>query len=171
MPILALFDNTMKWDQFFHILLSEHNKTWQMPHRALATDKIIVKFKGIKFSSFFWSKDYKNVLRGKKLSSHLGIYFWIEVSTVFWPSLFAVLLLTSDNFRSILPSTLPSSFSFVSWLLLKLSSGTIFTVCSHTFILFWLRKASVSVEMYQSSLHILFWFICAFYLQTSSFFR
>jgi hypothetical protein len=46
-----------------------------MPHRALATDKIIVKFKGIKFSSFFWSKDYKNVLRGKKLSSHLGIYF------------------------------------------------------------------------------------------------
>ena len=37
-------------------------------------------------------------------------------------------------------------------------------------ILFLLRKTSVSVETYQISLHVLFWFICAFYPESSSFF-
>ena len=42
-------------------------------------------------------------------------------------------------------------------------------VCSNTSILFWLTKTSVKVEMYQSSFCELFWFICAFHLETSSF--
>ena len=40
---------------------------------------------------------------------------------------------------------------------LKQTSGTIFTMCSHTFILFWLRKAFVGVETYQLSFRV---FIC-----------
>ena len=47
--------------------------------------------------------------------------------------------------------------------------GTIFSVCSHTFMLFWLRKISLSVETSQLSFHVLFWFICAFHLEISSF--
>ena len=43
------------------------------------------------------------------------------------------------------------------------------SVCSHTFTLFWLRKTSVSVEIYQLSVRVLFWIICAFHLDNSSF--
>ena len=43
-------------------------------------------------------------------------------------------------------------------------------VCSHTFILFSLRKTSVSVKM-SLSFCVPFWFICAFHPETSSFFR
>jgi hypothetical protein len=52
-----------------------------------------------------------------------------------------------------------------------MSRDTIFTMCSHTFILFLFRKASVSVETYQLSFHVLIWFICGFHPETSSFFR
>ena len=45
--------------------------------------------------------------------------------------------------------------------------GAIFSVCSHTFILFWLRKTSVSIETYQLSFHM---FICASHPEISSFF-
>ena len=42
------------------------------------------------------------------------------------------------------------------------------TMCSHTFTLFWLRKTSVIVEMFQLSFHV---FIkCAFNQEISSFF-
>ena len=39
-----------------------------------------------------------------------------------------------------------------------MSRGTIFSVCSHTFILFWLRKTSVSVKTYQLNFCVFFWF-------------
>ena len=45
--------------------------------------------------------------------------------------------------------------------------GTIFTVCSHTFTLFWLRKTSVIIEIYKINLHV---FVCAFPPEISSFF-
>ena len=40
-------------------------------------------------------------------------------------------------------------------------------VCSHTFILFWLRKTSVIVKTYQLNFHVFIW---AFHLEISSFF-
>ena len=46
------------------------------------------------------------------------------------------------------------------------SSLTVFTVCSHTFTLFWLRKTSVIIEMFQWSFHV---FMCVFHLEISSF--
>jgi hypothetical protein len=45
---------------------------------------------------------------------------------------------------------------------LKLSCGIIFTVCSHTFTLLWLRKTSVNVETYQLSFRV---FMYAFHLK------
>ena len=47
-------------------------------------------------------------------------------------------------------------------------SGTIFTVCSHTFSLFWSRKISVIVKTYQLSFYM---FMCAFHLEISSCFH
>ena len=47
------------------------------------------------------------------------------------------------------------------------SRGVIFTICSNTFILFWLRKISVIINMFQLSFHV---FICGFHLEISSFF-
>ena len=44
--------------------------------------------------------------------------------------------------------------------------GTIFTVCSQTFTLFWLGKASVIVKIFQLSFRV---FVCAFSLEISSF--
>ena len=38
----------------------------------------------------------------------------------------------------------------------------VFSVCSHTFILFWLRKTYMSVEIHQLSFHVLF-FVCLIY--------
>ena len=89
-------------------------------------------------------------------------------------SLDTALVLTSDDFHSIfiqfslhpLHSSLlivlhsPCEYS-------KLSHDAIFTMCSHTFILFWSRKTSVTVKTYQLSYHM---FICAFHLEISSFF-
>ena len=49
---------------------------------------------------------------------------------------------------------------------MKLSCGVIFSVCSHTFILLWLRKASMSVETYPLSFRM---FICASHPEISSF--
>ena len=49
-------------------------------------------------------------------------------------------------------------------------SCAILPVCSHTFILFWLRKISVSVETYQLIFCVLFWFICALHREISSLF-
>ena len=66
-----------------------------------------------------------------------------------------------------IPPLLPSSCYFPCWLLLKIVTGTIFSAYSHTFILFWLRKTSVSVKMYQLSFHVL---ICAFHPEISTFF-
>ena len=39
------------------------------------------------------------------------------------------------------------------------SRGTVFTVCSHKFTLFWLRKTSVIIKTFQWSFHV---FVCAF---------
>ena len=39
----------------------------------------------------------------------------------------------------------------------NLSCGAVFTVCSHTFTLFWLRKTSEIIEMFQLSFHV---FVC-----------
>ena len=81
------------------------------------------------------------------------------------------LVLTSDNSIQFFPHPLHSTFFlFLSMVALtwKLSPGTIFTVCSHTFIFFWLRKTSVSVRTYHLSFHV---FICAFYLAISPFFH
>ena len=49
----------------------------------------------------------------------------------------------------------------------KLSYGTVFTMCSHTFTLFWLRKTSVIVKIFQLSFRVL---MCAFHPKISSFF-
>ena len=46
--------------------------------------------------------------------------------------------------------------------------GAIFTVPSHNSILFWLRRTSMSVKMYQFSFRVFFLFLCAFHPQTSS---
>ena len=71
-----------------------------------------------------------------------------------------VLVLTSDNFHSVFPPS-PSLIPFPPGSYWTLSRGTIYTVHSHTFILSWLRKTSVSVKTYQIS----FWVcICAFHL-------
>ena len=65
------------------------------------------------------------------------------------------------------PTLLPSSCSFPGGSYSKLSNRATFTVWSHTFILFWLTKTSVSVKMYQLSLVVLFYFICIFFLEMS----
>ena len=63
------------------------------------------------------------------------------------------LVLTSDNFHSICPPSPPIlSSSYTAppgGCYPKLSHGAIFTVYSHTFTLFWLRRISVIVKMYQ----------------------
>ena len=51
---------------------------------------------------------------------------------------------------------------------MSLSHGTIFTMCWHTFTLFWLTKISVIVETFQLNFHE---FVCAFHPEISSFFR
>ena len=51
---------------------------------------------------------------------------------------------------------------------LTISCDVIFTVCSHAFILFWLRTSSMCVETYQLSFHV---FICASHSEISSFFQ
>ena len=84
------------------------------------------------------------------------------------------LALISDNFLSIFPPTpplFPSSCSFPGDSYLKMSCGTIFTVCSHTFILFWVTKTSVRVKLYHLSFNVLFQIICAIHPETSSFFK
>ena len=52
----------------------------------------------------------------------------------------------------------PSFFFFLLFimLLLMMSCGAIITVCSHTFTLFWLRKASVISVIYHSSFRVTF---------------
>ena len=49
----------------------------------------------------------------------------------------------------------------------KCESGALFTMCSCTFIVFWFRKTSTFVEMFQLSFCV---FMCAFHLEISSFF-
>ena len=82
---------------------------------------------------------------------------------LFYPPI-PVLVVTSVNFLSIFPPSLPTSFPFPGGSHLKLSRGAIFTECSHTFILFCLRKTSVNVEKYYWSLRALY--CCAFYRET-----
>jgi hypothetical protein len=87
----------------------------------------------------------------------------------FYP-LDTALVLISDNFHSIFlpyPPLLLSSCFFPGVSYLKLSDGTLFTVCSHTFILFRLRKTSAHVESYQLSFRLI---ICAFHPEISSLF-
>ena len=47
--------------------------------------------------------------------------------------------------------------------------SAVFTMCSHSFTVFWLRKTSVIVEMFQLSF-CMFTCVCAFCLEISSFF-
>ena len=49
----------------------------------------------------------------------------------------------------------------------KLSSDAIFVLCSHTYILFWLRKMAVTVKIFRLSFRV---FACAFPLEISSIF-
>ena len=49
----------------------------------------------------------------------------------------------------------------------KLPGGAIFTVCSHTLILLWLRKTFVIVKTFQLNYHL---FTCALHSEISSFF-
>ena len=46
-------------------------------------------------------------------------------------------------------------------------TGTVFTMCSHTFTHFWSRKRPVIVERFHLSFYV---FVCAFLLDISSFF-
>ena len=66
-------------------------------------------------------------------------------------------IFTSDKCLSIFPKLLLYSCSFPMWLIQKLSYDAIFKVFSHTFMLFWLTKASVTVKMSQLSFHVLFY--------------
>jgi hypothetical protein len=80
-----------------------------------------------------------------------------------------IIVLTSDDFHSIFPQSplLPISHP-VSGSYPKLSRGAVFTVCSHTFTLFWMRKTFVIVETFYLSFCV---FVCAFHPEISSFFR
>ena len=61
-----------------------------------------------------------------------------------------------ENFHSIfIPLFLFCTYPGTSYP--KLSHSTIFTVCSLTFTLFWLRKTSVIVETYQLSFCVFIW--------------
>ena len=62
----------------------------------------------------------------------------------------------SNNFHSMFPPLLPSSCFFPGVSCSKLSLGAIFTIYSDIFIPFWLRKISVSAELYNLS------FLCIF---------
>ena len=82
----------------------------------------------------------------------------------------SALVLTSDNFHSIF--SLHPLHSFLSCnspsgTFPKLSHGAIFTMCSHTFTLFWSRKTPVIVKIFQLSFHV---FVCAFRPEIPSFF-
>ena len=56
------------------------------------------------------------------------------------------LVLTSDNFHSILPPSPPLLSLSCSFPGGSQSHEAIFTVCSHTFILFWLKNPSMSIN-------------------------
>ena len=71
------------------------------------------------------------------------------------------------HFKHSNPSTLWFLLKIVTWCHLypygfcsKLSRGAIFIVCSHTFILFWLRKPSVSIKSIRYVSVCLFIFSC-----------
>ena len=68
------------------------------------------------------------------------------------------LRLLSFNFLSI-SSTVPASHPFC-WHFSITKRGAVFTMCSHTFTLFWSRKTSVIVKTFQLNLHV---FMCAFH--------
>ena len=107
-------------------------------------------------------------------ANHINHHYLELVINSFYP-LNPFLVLTTDNFLSIFPPTLPllpSSCFFPGGSYSKLLFCSIFTVCSYTFILFWLSKAKTFAKRYQLSYHVLFYFICTFYPITysSSFF-
>ena len=66
------------------------------------------------------------------------------------------------NFPSI-----PSSLATPWWHLWKSSCDAIYTMCSDKFTLFWLRKTSEIIEMFQISCRV---FVCAFPPEISSLF-
>ena len=83
-----------------------------------------------------WRSQMSFLIRKIKLCEHM-------VNTAPW-----------ESFWKVPPGELRDTFR-------KLSRGTVFTVCSHTYTLFWLRKTSVMVEVFQLSFHV---FVCAFLL-------
>ena len=78
------------------------------------------------------------------------------------------LVLTSDNFHSILPPLLLSSCPAPTLVALIRNCHMVPSLlCDHMYTLPWLRKTSVTVEMYQSNFHM---FMCAFHPEISSYF-
>ena len=107
------------------------------------------------------------------MCSHTFTLFWLRKTAmsaqIFWFSFHVFLCACPMVISSIFGKSFHFPFPYFG--LSDESCCTIFTVCSHTFILFWLRKNSVSVKMYQLSLCVLFWFICAFIWRSLHFFH
>ena len=62
----------------------------------------------------------------------------------------------------------PSCLASTLVALPNLLCGAVFTMCSHTFTLFWSRKTSVIIKTFQLSFHV---FMCVFHLEISSIFQ
>ena len=78
------------------------------------------------------------------------------------------LVLTSNDFHSVsLHSSPLLSCTYSSGTVLNLSRGAIFTLYSHTFTLFWTRKAYVIVDTFQLGFCV---FKCVFHQERVSFF-
>ena len=81
----------------------------------------------------------------------------LNLSTNSFCPLDTALVLTSDNLLLDLPPSIPLATPW--WHLSKTLQWRHLVVCSHTFTLFWLRKTSVTVEIFQLSIRV---FTCAF---------
>ena len=66
------------------------------------------------------------------------------------------LALNSDNLLLNFPPSLPLSQP-PGGIFQRLCSDVIFAVCSHTFTLFWLRKTSVTIKIFQISFRVFTW--------------
>ena len=90
-------------------------------------------------------------------------YYQIYHSLSSWTHLYPpniALVLTSNNFLCLFPASppfLPSSCSFIWWLLLEIVNMPVKTVRSHKITCFWLTRTSVSVEMSWLNFHQLFY--------------
>ena len=98
-------------------------------------------------------------MRGRMGGGDRGKIEWksSEVNTRWFPFNFPSIPFTPSPFLSCTYSrgTFP-----------KLSCDAVFTVCSHTFTLFWSRKTSMITKTFQLS-----FCVCVFHLAISSFFR